>query len=272
MKVISLKFENKSDVPEALRGLYDESSKEVRVIKASDAERVVEGNKKVLGESKTYGRRLEVLKSLLEKLGVDVGDMSNLDQEEYVEKLTESLEAYKEAKEKLENVDLSQMENAAEVEEKIKARMEKAREHFEAQIAKKQELLQESEKQISALKDNLASAALTQQISLLYQDQDLGLNPQAMNVVTDLAAKVFRYDHETGEFTAKDARGEPLLNSTGDGTLDFKEWASTVLHESSPFVFLGNTGADAKGAVGARKERIDTSNMSEDELWSVAGV
>ncbi len=272
MHVISLKFENKSEVPEALKDLYDETTKEVRVIKAADAERVIEGNKKVLGESKRYSQRLSVVKALLDKLGLSTGDLSDLDREEVVKELEEKIVEYKEAKEKLENIDLSKMEDAEAVEEKIKARMEKAREHYEAQLAKKHELYQEAEQRIEELKNQLAAAALTQQISQLYQNQDLGLNPQAMNVVTDLAAKVFKYDHDTGEFIAKDSKGEPLLNATGDGNLTFEEWASTMLYENYPFVFLKNTGADAKGTVGSFKERIDTSNMSEDELWGISSV
>lgn len=103
---------------------------------------------------------------------------------------------------------------------------------------------------------------IDRQVSTVCNDQELGVEPTAIDDIMNRARAVFIVE-EDGSLTPKSKTGQTLWGEDGSTAMSMKEWVSIVLRKDAPHYFKKSNGggasggADAKNFGGMTKEEFD---------------
>lgn len=135
------------------------------------------------------------------------------------------------------------------VDDLVKKRMDGAQQRFQAELAKRDQMIAERQQREQSLMSRLQAATVDRELT--EAAAKAGVHKTAITDLVNRGRAIFRLEESDNDLriVPKDAQGVVIFGADGKTSLDPQSWVES-LKETAPHFFPGSSGGGATGGAG----------------------
>ena len=251
----TIEFSDDTPVPEHLKPFVKENK--VTVV---PAESLAELRNLNVNATEKAQKLESLIKPIVETLGVE--DLDEFDPNMVVENISKLNELQQQ-------IEDGKIEASDKIKSEVETRLKTVKEAHEKKLKEEQERIANLAKQLEEKERTIIDLRMGSEISNLFNDEELGLEPTAVKGLRGELYEVFSYDAEKGIFIGKDPQtGKVLWDEDGVTPLSMRNYVDTVLRSQARYLFKRTEENIQKQNVEGYSPS-ELSQMSAEDLWNL---